>query len=59
MNEPGASGVGATTTPSPASGGTPTAMAHGVAQARSLFDREILVLALGGSFRKLDPRVQV
>ncbi|MGA3217696.1 MAG: potassium-transporting ATPase subunit KdpB [Acidimicrobiales bacterium] len=34
-------------------------MAHGVAQARSLFDREILVLALGGSFRKLDPRVQV
>jgi K+-transporting ATPase ATPase B chain len=34
-------------------------MAHGVAQARSLFDRQILVLALGGSFRKLDPRVQV
>jgi K+-transporting ATPase ATPase B chain len=29
-----------------------------VAQARSLFDREILLLALGGSFRKLDPRVQ-
>jgi K+-transporting ATPase ATPase B chain len=58
MNEPGASGVGAIT-PSPTSGGTPKAMAHGVAQARSLFDREILVLALGGSFRKLDPRVQV
>jgi len=34
-------------------------MAHGVAQARSLFDRQILVLALGGSFRKLDPRAQV
>jgi K+-transporting ATPase ATPase B chain len=29
-----------------------------VAQARSLFDREILLLALSGSFRKLDPRVQ-
>jgi K+-transporting ATPase ATPase B chain len=29
-----------------------------VAQARALFDREILLLALGGSFRKLDPRVQ-
>jgi K+-transporting ATPase ATPase B chain len=34
-------------------------VAHGVAQARSLFDREILVVALGGSFRKLDPRVQL
>ena len=34
-------------------------MAHGVAEARSLFDKQILVLALGGSFRKLDPRVQV
>jgi K+-transporting ATPase ATPase B chain len=30
-----------------------------VAEARSLFDKQILVLALGGSFRKLDPRVQV
>src|ERR1022692_1497666 len=37
----------------------PKTVAHGVAQARSLFDREILVMALGGSFRKLDPRVQV
>jgi K+-transporting ATPase ATPase B chain len=58
MNEPGVSGVGAITPP-PALGGTPKATAHGVAQARSLFDREILVLALGGSFRKLDPRVQI
>jgi potassium-transporting ATPase ATP-binding subunit len=33
--------------------------AHGVAQARSLFDREILRQALGDSFKKLDPRVQV
>jgi K+-transporting ATPase ATPase B chain len=34
-------------------------MAHGVAQARSLFDPEILRRAIGGAFRKLDPRVQV
>jgi K+-transporting ATPase ATPase B chain len=33
--------------------------AHGVAEARSLFDKEILRQALAGSFRKLDPRVQV
>jgi K+-transporting ATPase ATPase B chain len=30
-----------------------------VAQARSLFDKEILTEALKGAFRKLDPRVQV
>jgi K+-transporting ATPase ATPase B chain len=34
-------------------------MAHGVAQARGLFDPEILRKAIGGAFRKLDPRVQV
>ena len=34
-------------------------MAHGVAQSRSLFDREILGLALVDSLKKLDPRVQV
>ncbi len=33
--------------------------AHGVAQARSLFDREILRHALVDSFRKLDPRQQI
>jgi K+-transporting ATPase ATPase B chain len=44
--------------PAPVSG-TPKTVAHGVAQARSLFDREILALALTGSFRKLDPRVQL
>ena len=33
--------------------------ARGVAQARSLFDRQILRQALLGSFKKLDPRVQV
>jgi K+-transporting ATPase ATPase B chain len=32
---------------------------HGVAQARGLFDREILGQALRDSFKKLDPRVQV
>jgi K+-transporting ATPase ATPase B chain len=30
-----------------------------VAESRGLFDREILLEALGGSFTKLDPRVQV
>ncbi|HSZ37069.1 MAG TPA: potassium-transporting ATPase subunit KdpB [Acidimicrobiales bacterium] len=32
---------------------------HGVAESRGLFDREILLEALGGSITKLDPRVQV
>jgi potassium-transporting ATPase ATP-binding subunit len=32
---------------------------HGVAQARSLFDREILVRALVDALRKLNPKVQV
>jgi potassium-transporting ATPase ATP-binding subunit len=58
MNQTGAPGTGGSA-PLPTSGRTPTTVAHGVAQARSLFDREILLLALGGSFRKLDPRVQV
>ena len=47
----------ATITPAPAAPGTPSA--HGVAQARSLFDREILAQSLRDSFVKLDPRVQV
>jgi len=33
--------------------------AHGVAQSRSLFDRQIMGQALKGSFVKLDPRTQV
>ena len=41
------------TPPSADSGG------HGVAQARGLFDREILGQALKDSIKKLDPRVQV
>jgi potassium-transporting ATPase ATP-binding subunit len=32
---------------------------HGVAQARGLFDKEILGVALKESFRKMDPRIQV
>jgi potassium-transporting ATPase ATP-binding subunit len=38
---------------------SPPPVAHGVAEARGLFDKEILYQALGGSFRKLDPHVQV
>jgi len=38
---------------------TPDASAHGVAQARGLFDGPILRQALKDSFTKLDPRVQV
>jgi K+-transporting ATPase ATPase B chain len=37
----------------------PTGGPHGVAQARSLFDRQILASAIVDSFKKLDPRVQV
>jgi K+-transporting ATPase ATPase B chain len=43
-----------TATPTPASGAP-----HGVAQARGLFDPEILREALVGSVTKMDPRVQV
>src|SRR5579862_1308487 len=50
-------GAGAVTA-APVNPSVPT-VPHGVAEARSLFDREILVQALGGSFKKLDPRVQV
>jgi K+-transporting ATPase ATPase B chain len=53
--ESSAGGVATTVSPS---GQAPT-VAHGVAQAASLFDRQILKTALGGSFKKLDPRTQV
>jgi K+-transporting ATPase ATPase B chain len=46
-----------TTQPSPESGG-PTA-AHGVAEARGLFDGPILRQALIDSFKKLNPTVQI
>jgi K+-transporting ATPase ATPase B chain len=44
-----------TATPAPA----PQAQPHGVAEARSLFDRQILRRALLDAFLKLNPRVQV
>jgi K+-transporting ATPase ATPase B chain len=37
----------------------PATVAHGVAESRSLFDREILGHALFDAFKKLDPRVQI
>ncbi len=40
-------------------GNAPSGVPHGVAQARSLFDRQILGQAIIDSFKKLDPRVQV
>ncbi len=42
-----------------ATGNAPASVPHGVAQARSLFDRQILGQAIIDSFKKLDPRVQV
>jgi K+-transporting ATPase ATPase B chain len=47
-----------TTAPAPTPP-TPHAAPHGVAEARGLFDPEILKEALVGSITKLDPRVQV
>ena len=44
------------TQPEPA---TPQIQAHGVAEARSLFDREILRQALFDSIKKLNPLVQI
>jgi K+-transporting ATPase ATPase B chain len=37
----------------------PHAAPRGVAETRGLFDREILLESVAGSFKKLDPRVQV
>jgi K+-transporting ATPase ATPase B chain len=45
------------TVPTPAAPHTPAP--HGVAESRSLFDREILKESFLGAFTKLDPRVQV
>jgi potassium-transporting ATPase ATP-binding subunit len=49
--------VAVATAPGP--GAPAPVQARGVAQARSLFDRQILRQALLDSFKKLDPRVQV
>jgi K+-transporting ATPase ATPase B chain len=47
-------------TPVPGGAGVPApTSAHGVAQARSLFDPQILRQAFFDAFKKLDPRVQV
>ena len=48
-----------TITDTPAQPQPEPTVAHGVAEARSLFDREILKVSLGQSVLKLDPRVQV
>jgi K+-transporting ATPase ATPase B chain len=50
---------GATSATAVATGNAPSSVPHGVAQARSLFDRQILGQAIVDSFKKLDPRVQV
>src|SRR5271170_2629678 len=34
-------------------------VAHGVAEKRSLFDREIMAQAVVGAFKKLDPRIEL
>ena len=52
-------GDGHQVVPSSGAPGTTPPTAHGVAQSRSLFDREILRQALIDSFKKLDPRVQI
>ncbi len=54
--EPLSGGAAATAV---ATGNAPANVPHGVAQARSLFDRQILGQAIIDSFKKLDPRVQV
>jgi potassium-transporting ATPase ATP-binding subunit len=46
-------------TQSPLEPSGPRIEAHGVAQSRSLFDREILRHAFVGAFKKLDPRQQI
>jgi K+-transporting ATPase ATPase B chain len=48
-----------TATATPSHVASPTAQPHGVAEKRSLFDRQIMGRALIDAFKKLDPRVQV
>ena len=50
---------GASSAMAVATGNAPPTTPHGVAQARSLFDRQILGQAVIDSFKKLDPRVQI
>jgi K+-transporting ATPase ATPase B chain len=48
-----------TTAESPKLSSSAQSAPHGVAERRSLFDREILAQAVAGSFKKLDPRLEV
>ena len=58
MDNTDADSATGTTTATAESTAQPT-LAHGVAEARSLFDGEIFRQSLVGSFKKLDPRTQV
>jgi K+-transporting ATPase ATPase B chain len=59
MTTPELNGVPPTQPEAPATTTAPATVAHGVAEARSLFDREIVGQALIDAFKKLDPRVQI
>ncbi len=59
MNESPQSPGGSSSATGVLTGNAPSNVPHGVAQARSLFDREILGQAIVDSFKKLDPRVQI
>jgi len=59
MNESTGPTNGASSATAVASGNAPPDAPHGVAQARSLFDREIFGQAVVGSFKKLDPRAEI
>src|ERR1700760_2318188 len=59
MTTPELNGVPPTAPQATATATAPATVAHGVAESRSLFDREILRQALFDSFKKLDPRVQI
>jgi K+-transporting ATPase ATPase B chain len=47
------------TAPQATTATAPATVAHGVAESRSLFDRQILRQAFFDAFKKLDPRVQI
>ena len=59
MNESTGPTNGASSATAVATGNAPPDAPHGVAQARSLFDREVFGQAVIGSFKKLDPRVEI
>ncbi|MGA3353943.1 MAG: potassium-transporting ATPase subunit KdpB [Acidimicrobiales bacterium] len=59
MNQSPDPSSGASSATAVVTGTAPANVPHGVAQARSLFDRQILGQAIIDSFKKLDPRVQI